>query len=350
MRVADFSYPLPKALVAQYPFPTRDHSRLMVWNRSGNRIEHRVFYELVDYLRPGDLLVLNDTRVIPARLFGRKRASGGKVEILLLRRLSDRRWQVLLKAGSGNVPLGTEIELGGGLLGWVCEQRPEGAIVEFLGPISPRDACKRYGSVPLPPYIKRNGVTQTTSILDRERYQTVYARCDGSVAAPTAGLHFTERLLDQVRQKGVEVLAITLHVGVGSFRPIRHIEVQDHFMESEWFHIGEMSAARFNAAKADHRRVIAVGTTTVRALESAADPDGRLKPMAGETELFIYPSYRFRVVDAILTNFHLPRSTLLMLVCAFAGREDTLQAYRLAIAEGYRFYSYGDAMFIFRER
>ena len=295
MDVSLFDYPLPAERIAQYPAEQRDASRLLVCDRAAGRWGDRVFGELPDLLRPDDLLVVNDSRVIPARLLGRLEPGGAQVELLCLR------------AAGGSV----------------------------------RALLARYGVPPLPPYITRH---QKPGQEDWERYQTVYAAHDGSVAAPTAGLHFTPAVLDRLKARGIEIRSLTLHVGAGTFRPIRSARVEAHRMEAEEVTISPAVAEAISAAKAQGRRVVAVGTTTCRALESAADDSGCLRPMAGPTDLFIYPGYRFKVIDVLLTNFHLPRSSLLLLVCAFAGGEFVLDAYRHAVEAGYRFYSYGDAM------
>jgi S-adenosylmethionine:tRNA ribosyltransferase-isomerase len=335
----DFDYELPAASIAQEAAP-RGESRLLVLDREGplegsNR--HARVGDLPRLLRPGDLLVLNDTRVIPARLFGRRAGSTGKIELLLIERCNDREWDALVKPGRRAKP-GTVIELESGLSAEVIDKREDGRHrLRFSESIEPH--LDRLGHVPLPPYIHRPDTSE-----DRERYQTVYARTPGAVAAPTAGLHFTERLLREIEAAGIEITRVTLHVGIGTFKPVTAERIEDHRMERERYEISAEAAEAIRRAR-ERGRVVAVGTTVVRTLESAAlAGDGTVLPGTGSTELFITPGFRFQVVDALLTNFHLPRSTLLMLVSAFAGRERVLAAYEEAIREGYRFYSYGDAM------
>jgi len=343
MRVDAINYELPRDLIAQEPAPTRDGARLMVCRREGGRPEHKQVRDLPAFLRSGDVFVVNDTAVIPARLIGR--LDGNVVEILLLRKLAPARYRVLARPAR-RLGLGARIAFGpdglhADIVGVLAG--PE-RIAEFFGAEDVEDALTRAGTVPLPPYIKRPaGPTPA----DAERYQTVYARRRGSAAAPTAGLHFTPALLDQVRAAGVEIAEITLHVSYGSFKPIRAEMLEAHVMEREEMSVSRSAARTISAAKLEGRRVIAVGTTVVRALETAADAAGVVAPYAGETDLFIYPGYRFKVVDALLTNFHLPRSSLLALVAAFAGADNVKEWYRCAVAERYRFYSYGDAMFIY---
>lgn len=336
--VADYDYVLPPELIAQEPVEPRDMSRLMVVRRASGELEHRRFRDLVEYLDPGDLLVLNDTRVLPARLVGRK-ATGGHVEVLLVKHLGGDRWEALAKP-SRRLPPGTELTFGGRLRvvleGYGSAQT---RIVRLEADGDVWEALHAVGQVPLPPYIER-------PLADPERYQTVYARHEGSAAAPTAGLHFTEELFRRLDARGVRRAYVTLHVGIGTFRPVTVERVRDHVMHSEWYRVPPETAALVNETKAAGRRVVAVGTTSCRTLESAAAPDGTVTPGAGETSLFIYPGYRFRVIDALITNFHLPRSTLLMLVAAFAGKELTDRAYREAVERRYRFYSLGDAMLI----
>lgn len=339
MDLALFDYQLPPDRIAQYPVEPRDASRLLVLDRATRRWEDRKFIDFPDLLRPGDCLVLNNSRVIPARLRGRL-PNGGPVELLFLREVTRSRWEALVRPAK-RCRVGTTLEVGEGLVVRVVESKPDGRrLIEPLeGSIG--ELLEGHGLPPLPPYIRR-----TAEPLDRERYQTVYARREGSVAAPTAGLHFTEELLERLRARGVEGRGLTLHVGPGTFRPIRRGRVEDHRMEAERVELPEATASAVNRARADGRRVIAVGTTTTRALEGAATDDDRVRPGSGATDLFISPGYRFRAVDVLLTNFHLPRSTLLVLVSAFAGRELILDAYRHAVDAGYRFYSYGDAMLI----
>lgn len=340
MRVSDFDYELPEAAIAQRPAKPRDASRLMVLHRATGAVEHRIFRDLPGYLVPGDVLVVNDSRVVPARLFGEKEGTGGSVELLLLERRSLDTWEALVRPGRRVRP-GARLVFGGGLLrARVVDSTPAGGRViafEYEGLFE--ELLRRLGEMPLPPYIKEK-------LDDPERYQTVYAREEGSKAAPTAGLHFTPELLDAIRQRGVAVVSLTLHVGLGTFRPVTAETVEGHTMHAEYFRVPEETAAAVNGARERGRRVVAVGTTAVRTLESVADERGRIRAGDGWTDIFIYPGYRFKAVDAMVTNFHLPRSTLLMLVCAFAGRERTLAAYGTAIAYGYRFYSFGDAMLI----
>ncbi|MDW7981141.1 MAG: tRNA preQ1(34) S-adenosylmethionine ribosyltransferase-isomerase QueA [Verrucomicrobiales bacterium] len=355
METAEFDYSLPAELIAQAPCAQRDQSRLLVLHRRTGLIEHRVFRDVLDYVVGGDVLVLNDSRVIPARLIGRAAGTGGKFEILLLEELERNLWQALVRPGR-RARIGTQIiissnspcEIAAEIVGKTAAGQ---YTVQFKNVPNILSVLDSVGEVPLPPYIRRPGGKTTDE--DRKRYQTVYARKNGSVAAPTAGLHFTEELLEQIRAKGVEVRFVTLHVGVGTFAPVRASKVEAHRMHSERYEISAETAEAICAAKKDGRRIIAVGTTTVRVLESVAlDNGGMVRAGAGRTSLFIYPPFKFRVVDALITNFHLPRSTLLMLVSAFAapgettGRELILRAYQEAIALRYRFYSYGDAMLI----
>ncbi len=355
MRTSDFHYDLPPELIAQEPAPRRDAARLLVLHRAEDRIEHRHFPDLLEYLRPGDVLVLNDSRVIPARLRGFKPASGGEIEVLLCEAVSADTWWVLLRPGKRVRP-GTRLAfrpvrpgIATALTATIETKNAEGLYrLRFAGaPL--QEVLEDFGEVPLPPYIARPGAPRPE---DRERYQTVYARAPGSVAAPTAGLHFTPVLLDRIRALGVEVRQVTLHVGLGTFAPVKAARVEDHVMHEEWFELPEPTAAAVNTARAEGRRVLAVGTTSVRVLESAATEAGTVTPGCHRTRLFVYPPYRFRVVDALITNFHLPGSTLLMLVSAFAapgearGRELILRAYAEAVRARYRFYSYGDAMLL----
>lgn len=336
MHRRDFAYDLPPELIAQAPLPERAASRLLVLDGATGRIEDRQFRDLVELLRPGDLLVLNDTRVVPARLHGAKR-TGGRVEILLERFLDARRVRVQLRSSRSPKP-GAEIDLPGGARAVV-----EGRAGELFDLVLDRDAAPyfaEHGEVPLPPYIER-----APDEADRARYQTIFARSPGAVAAPTAGLHFDDALFAELEARGVERTFLTLHVGAGTFSPVRTDEVEAHRLHPEWVSVSAEVCAKVEEARRRGGRIVAVGTTAVRALESAAR-SGRLEPFEGETDLFIYPGYRFRVVDALVTNFHLPESSLLMLVAAFAGRERTLAAYRHAVAERYRFFSYGDAMFV----
>ena len=336
MKTSDFDYYLPQELIAQSPIEPRDASRLMVLDRATGTIEHRTFHDLAEYLAAGDVLICNESRVIPARLFGHKVPTGGKVEMLLVAKRGERVWEALTKGRK--VRVGTRIELdrdgGEGLVGEVVGQAGEGArLIEFESPIEP--LLDELGIVPLPPYIHE-------PLEEPERYQTIYARVKGSVAAPTAGLHFTPQLMRELEATGVEFAFVTLHIGLDTFRPVRMESVEDHPMHSEYCQLGPVVAEQINRARAESGRIIAVGTTSVRVLETAAG----VAPFDDWTDLFIYPGYKFRVVDALITNFHLPRSTLLMLVAAFAGKELIDRAYREAIQQGYRFYSFGDAMLI----
>lgn len=340
MELRDFDYELPPDLIAQEPVTPRDASRLMVVRRESGRIEHRIFRDLPQYLRPEDVLVLNDTRVLPARLLGVRPGTGGHVELLLLRRLDASRWEVLARPGRRVRP-GSTVSFGdGGLLATVLETTESGGrIVEFQYEGVFEEVLDQLGQIPLPPYITR-------ALEERERYQTVYSREKGSAAAPTAGLHFTPELLDRVRGAGIETLFLTLHVGLGTFRPVQVERIEEHRMHAEYYSVSRETAAAINLRRSSGGRVVAVGTTTTRTLESAARAGGEILPGSGWTDIFIYPGYRFKAVDALVTNFHLPRSTLLMLVSAFAGRDLMLEAYREAIREKYRFFSFGDAMLI----
>ena len=335
----DYWYDLPEELIAQTPLQKRDASRLMVLNRKTGEISHKHFYDIVDYLNPGDCLVMNDSRVLPARLLGH-RPTGGAVEVLLLRDLGGNCWECLCKPGRKMLP-GNEVSFGNGeLKAVVREVREDGnRVVEFFYEGIFLEVLERLGKMPLPPYIK-------AELADQERYQTVYSREVGSAAAPTAGLHFTNELLDSIRAKGVKTAFVTLHVGLGTFRPVKADNVLEHHMHSEYYEIGEEAAERINKAKKEGRRIIAVGTTSVRTLESAADENGFVKPIKGNTEIFIYPPYKFKCVDALITNFHLPKSTLIMLVASMTGREKILDIYKTAVEEKYRFFSFGDAMLI----
>ncbi len=341
MKTADFDYDLPPELIAQHPVEPRDSARLMVLDRSGEELTHARFHELPRCLRPGDLLIFNDTRVIPARLLARKAGTGGRAELLMLKRRAPLTWEVLV--GGHGITQGSVLEVEGAPhVRAVVIETFDGPrrMVRFSEPITP--VLERVGQMPLPPYIH-------AELTDRERYQTVYARVPGSAAAPTAGLHFTPALLERLRAAGVQTDYVTLHVGLDTFQPVREVEAAEHRIHGEWCELRPETAERINAAKRAGRRVIAVGTTSVRTLESAARGalDGTsVSPHVGATELYILPGFQFRVVDGLITNFHLPRSTLLMLVAAFAGRERILAAYATARREGYRFYSFGDAMLI----
>lgn len=338
MKLSDFMYDLPEERIAQTPVEPRDHSRLMVIHRDTDQIEHKHFYDVIDYLNPGDVLVINDTRVIPARLYG-ERPTGGACEVLLLRQLAPKKWETLVKPGKKLKP-GAEIVFGDGRLrGRVLETTDVGGrIVEFECEGTFEAALDALGEMPLPPYIHEQ-------LEDRERYQTVYARHEGSAAAPTAGLHFTPELLNCIREKGIDVVPVLLHVGLGTFRPVKVENIEEHHMHSEYFEVTEDAAKRINAARERGGRIVAVGTTSVRTLESAAE-NGRLVAKRGETSIFIKPGYQYQMVDALITNFHLPGSTLMMLVSALYDREKIISAYELAVKEKYRFFSFGDAMLI----
>lgn len=338
MHVADFHFDLPESLIARHPLAERRGSRLLVLDGPSGELSHRHFADLLGYLRPGDLMVFNDTRVIPARLFGQK-ASGGKLEILVERVLDEERVLAHVRSSKSPKP-GSRILIDGGAEAEMVARHEALFELKFAEPVLP--LLERVGHMPLPPYIDRPDEAE-----DRERYQTVYARNAGAVAAPTAGLHFDEPLLEAIRAKGVATAFVTLHVGAGTFQPVRVDRIEDHHMHREWLQVDQAVVDAVTACRARGGRVIAVGTTSVRSLESAAR-DGELKAFAGETDIFLYPGRPFHVVDALVTNFHLPESTLLMLVSAFAGYRETMAAYATAVAEGYRFFSYGDAMFITR--
>lgn len=340
MKTNDFYYDLPEELIAQDPLENRSDSRLMVLDKETGAVSHHVFREIVDYLNPGDCLVINDTKVIPARLIGEREGTGAKIEVLLLKRKTGDVWETLVKPGRKAKP-GTRIQFGGGLLvGEVMDIVDEGNRLirfEFEGIFE--EILDQLGQMPLPPYI-------THQLKDKDRYNTVYATHSGSAAAPTAGLHFTPELLKTIEEKGIDIARVTLHVGLGTFRPVKVDDVENHHMHSEFYMIDEEAAEKINSAKENGKRVICVGTTSCRTIESAADENGRLKPCSGWTEIFIYPGYQFKILDCLITNFHLPESTLIMLVSALAGKENVLAAYEEAVKERYRFFSFGDAMFI----
>ena len=340
MDVRDFDYELPEELIAQDPLLRRDDSRLMILDKKTGGIRHSVFHDIIDELQPGDCLVVNNSRVIPARLHGTRKGTGALIEVLLLKRKSDHVWETLVKPGK-KCRVGTEIDFGEGrLTGKVIDILEEGnRLIEFSYDGVFEEVLDALGEMPLPPYI-------THKLEDKNRYQTVYAKYDGSAAAPTAGLHFTEELLQKIREKGVDIAEVTLHVGLGTFRPVKVETIEEHHMHSEFYMISAEAAEKINRAKDTGHRVICVGTTSCRTIESAADENGRLRECSGWTEIFIYPGYRFKVLDALITNFHLPQSTLVMLVSALAGRENILNAYKEAIRERYRFFSFGDAMLI----
>ena len=338
MQLSDFMYDLPEERIAQTPVEPRDTSRLMVIHRNDHSIDHKHFYDIIDYLNSGDVLVINETRVIPARLLGEK-PTGGACEILLLKQLAPKKWETLVRPGKKLKP-GAQVLFGGGkLTATIVETTADGGrIVDFECEGSMEAALDELGEMPLPPYIHEK-------LENRDRYQTVYARQEGSAAAPTAGLHFTPELMDKIRAKGVEIVPVLLHVGLGTFRPVKVDNIEEHEMHSEYFEVTEEAAARINAARERGNRVIAVGTTSVRTLESAAE-NGKLMAKRGDTKIFIRPGYKWQMVDALITNFHLPGSTLLMLVSALYDREHMLDAYNIAVKDEYRFFSFGDAMFI----
>ena len=340
MKTSDFYYDLPEELIAQDPLEDRSSSRLLVLDKETGKTEHHIFKEIIDYLNPGDCLVINDTKVIPARLIGEKVGTGAKIEVLLLKRKEKDVWETLVKPGK-KMKVGAEVSFGDGLLtGEVIDVVEEGnRLIKFHYEGIFEEVLDRLGEMPLPPYI-------THQLQDRNRYNTVYAKHEGSAAAPTAGLHFTPELLDAIQKKGVDIARVTLHVGLGTFRPVKVEEVTEHHMHSEFYQVDEEAAEKINRAKDGPGRVICVGTTSCRTIESAADETGHLKPCSGWTEIFIYPGYQFKMLDCLITNFHLPESTLIMLVSALAGKEHVLAAYEEAVKDRYRFFSFGDAMFI----
>ena len=340
MKTSDFNYDLPEELIAQTPVYPRDSSRLLVYHRNENQIEHKVFHDVIDYLNPGDVLVVNQTRVIPARLYGVKEGTGGAIEFLLLRRLNLTDWEVILKPGKKAKP-GARFVFGEGELKaeilTIAEDGGRTVRFEYEGVFE--DVLDRLGQMPLPPYIHEK-------LEDKTRYQTVYAKIDGSAAAPTAGLHFTPELMEKVTAKGIEIVPVLLHVGLGTFRPVKEEDVSNHHMHSEYYEVTSEQAEKINAARARGGRVVCVGTTSVRTLETVATEDGIVHPGSGFTQIFITPGVKIKAVDALITNFHLPQSTLLMLISALMGRENALKAYEEAVRERYRFFSFGDAMLI----
>lgn len=340
MKVSDFSYQLPEELIAQDPLEKRDNSRLMILHRSTGEIEHKHFYDIVDYLRAGDCLVINNTKVIPARLMGVREETGAAVEVLLLKRKEEKLWETLVKPGK-KARIGTRLQFGDGILtGEVTDILEEGnRLIRFEYEGIFEEILDQLGQMPLPPYIKHQ-------LTDKNRYQTVYAKYDGSAAAPTAGLHFTEELLKKIQEKGVRIAEVTLHVGLGTFRPVKTENILEHHMHSEFYLVEKEAAAIINETKASGGRVISVGTTSTRTIESVADETGRVPEGSGWTEIFIYPGYQFKTIDGLITNFHLPESTLIMLVSAFADRETVLRAYETAVEKRYRFFSFGDAMLL----
>ena len=339
MKTSDFYYELPEELIAQVPVEPRDSSRLLVYDRATGEVSHRIFRDILDYLHPGDALVINQTRVLPVRLKGRKEESGAQIECLLLKRRNANDWEALVRPAK-RLHEGTRIEFGPDFSCEVLQKEEDGiAVLRFFYDGVFENFVETYGKAPLPPYIHQEDP-------DKERYQTVYAKVNGSAAAPTAGFHFTEELLEKIRAKGVEIIPVLLHVGLGTFRPVKVEDVTTHKMHSEYYSVSPESAQRINAVRAAGGRIIAVGTTSVRTLESAARSDGTVEAKSGETDIFIYPGYTMKCVDALITNFHLPESTLIMLVASLVGREKVLELYREAVEKKYHFFSFGDAMFI----
>ena len=340
LSVKDYWFDLPKEQIAQDPLPDRSSSKLMVLSKDTGKVEHKIFKDIIDYLEPGDCLVLNNTKVIPARLYGVKEGMEKPVEILLLKRKENDCWECLVKPGK-KLRTGAEVTFGDGLLkGTITDVLDDGnRIIKFVYDGIFEEILDKLGLMPLPPYI-------THELKDKNRYQTVYAKYDGSAAAPTAGLHMTEELLRKIKDKGVDVAEVTLHVGLGTFRPVKEENLLDHKMHSEHYEVTKEAADKINNAKRNGKRVICVGTTSCRTVEAAANPDGTIDATTGDTEIFIYPGYKFKILDALITNFHLPESTLIMLVSALAGRENVLAAYEEAVKNNYRFFSFGDAMFI----
>lgn len=340
MKVTDFNYNLPEELIAQVPIEKRDESRLMVLDREKKTIEHKVFKDILDYLKPGDCLVRNNTKVIPARLYGVKEETGANVEFLLLHRVEGDIWEVMVRPGKKLMP-GAKVSFGDGILkAEILEKMDDGnrkVKFEYNGIFN--EILDKIGLMPLPPYIKER-------LKEKDRYQTVYAKYEGSAAAPTAGLHFTDELLEKIKEKGVEIANVTLHVGIGTFRPVKVENIEEHDMHSEHYYIKKEDAEKINNARKNGGRIIAVGTTSCRVLESVADENGMVKEVEGDTSIFIYPGYKFKCIDSLITNFHLPESTLVMLVSALAGREYILDAYKEAVNQKYRFFSFGDAMYI----
>lgn len=341
MKVSDFNYELPEELIAQVPIKDRSASRLMVLHKDTQTIEHKVFKDIIDYLQPGDCLVRNNTKVIPARLYGIKEETGANVEFLLLNRIEGDIWEVMVRPGR-RLQEGARVAFENGILkAEILEKMAGGSRkvrFEYKGIFN--EILDQIGLMPLPPYIHE-------TLKDKDRYQTVYAKYEGSAAAPTAGLHFTDELLEQIQEKGIEIANVTLHVGIGTFRPVKEENIEDHDMHTEHYYIKKEDADKINKAKSNGNRVIAVGTTSCRVLESVADENGQVKEIEGDTNIFIYPGYKFKCLDALITNFHLPESTLIMLVSALAGKDFIMQAYEEAVKEQYKFFSFGDAMFIY---
>ncbi|MCX0387672.1 tRNA preQ1(34) S-adenosylmethionine ribosyltransferase-isomerase QueA [Clostridium perfringens] len=340
MKVSDFYFELPEELIAQYPLEKRDSSRLMVLDKKTGVIEHRKFHDILEYLNEGDTLVLNNTRVLPARLIGEKEETGGKIEFLLLKRIEGDKWECLAKPGR-KAKVGTVFTFGEGKLKAIVREIGEegNRIIEFKYDGIFEQVLDELGQMPLPPYIHEK-------LEDKERYQTVYSKEKGSAAAPTAGLHFTEELLKEIKDKGANIAYLTLHVGLGTFRPVKVDDVNNHVMHSEYYHLDKENAELINKTKEAGKRVIAVGTTSSRTLETIGDENGRVREQSGWTDIFIYPGYKFKIVDNLITNFHLPESTLIMLVSALAGQDNIMNAYNTAVKEKYRFFSFGDSMFI----
>ncbi|MDF2655096.1 MAG: queA [Bacillota bacterium] len=342
MHINDFDYNLPEELIAQHPADKRDESRLMVIDRNTGELAHKHFYDILEYLNPGDCMVMNNSKVLPARLFGVKESTGAKVEFLLIKRIKGDTWETMVRPGKRLHP-GDRVSFGDGTLIAEIIEHGEGGtrIVKFEYEGVFLELLEQLGKIPLPPYIERESGAE-----DKDRYQTVYCKEEGSVAAPTAGLHFTEDLLHRAEEKGIKLAYVTLHVGIGTFRPVKCETIEEHKMHFEEYHIDEENANIINETKRSGGRIISVGTTSTRTMESAAEDDGTIAPGEGSTGIFIYPGYRFKVVDCLITNFHLPKSTLLMLVSALYNRENIISAYNEAVAQNYRFFSYGDAMFI----
>lgn len=344
MKLEDFNYELPEELIAQEPSAIRDMSRLMVLNMDNGLIEHRIFRDIVEYLNEGDCLVLNNSRVIPARLFGVREGTGAHMEFVLLKRIDQTKWETLVKPGK-KAKIGSIFIFGEGELKCTVLETTAagGRIIEFSFNGVFEEILDKLGQMPLPPYIKKK-------LIDKERYQTVYSKVEGSSAAPTAGLHFTNELLDKIRDKGVKIAYVTLHVGLGTFRPVKVETIEDHKMHSEFFTIDEANAQIINSAVDNGKRIISVGTTSSRTLESIADSNRKVAASSGWTDIYIYPGYKFKIVDCLITNFHLPESTLIMLVSALAGREKVMECYKIAVDQRYRFFSFGDAMFLYTNK
>ena len=341
MNIEEFDYELPKELIAQHPSDKRDEARLLVLNREKHTIEHKIFKDIIDYLNPGDCLVINNTKVLPARLYGKKIDTGIEVEFLLLKRIEKDTWEVMVRPGR-RLKKGVQVEFGNGILkGTILETLPGGnrkVKFEYDGIFN--EILDKIGLMPLPPYI-------TERLKDKDRYQTVYAKYEGSAAAPTAGLHFTKELLKKIEEKGIQIANVTLHVGIGTFRPVKVENIEEHEMHSEHYYIKKEDVEKINNAKKQGHRVIACGTTSCRVLETIADENGLVKECEGDTSIYIYPGYKFKCLDALITNFHLPKSTLVMLVSALAGRDFIMEAYKIAVDNKYKFFSFGDAMLIY---